>query len=293
LEIYNNLTVEDVMKEGVVLLRNSKRGGYKVVLPMVYIHCLNTSFQIFPTRFDVVFKKQWHWAEFEDWDCQYQLIKNNTCLWLNNLLKDFQTDLGTLFNCKNQNREKLIQLSEIQSIAYEAAQFLKTKITASPQKEILSNLGTIPEKDFKFYSFRCATGNPSVDSRIFYEATPNDKIQKPWMVCRQYKHSVRDNLKLSGSDITEFFLDWKSRVCGHYDQYRCFYVVITNTIVSDDDIEMVSKYPEMSLICKKNFGKYCPLSFSIYSIFDDDPNQTKEGHFELVSPVEKKNPKKK
>eukprot|EP01124_Arcella_intermedia_P021706 TRINITY_DN308_c0_g2_i13.p1 TRINITY_DN308_c0_g2~~TRINITY_DN308_c0_g2_i13.p1 ORF type:complete len:781 (-),score=117.95 TRINITY_DN308_c0_g2_i13:15-2357(-) len=302
LELYNDVTIEDIMKKGVILLRSSKRGGFKVVLPMVYIHCLNISFNIFPILFEQVFKKPWDWQDFENWDCDYQLIKNNTCFWLSNMtfglkpnknnkkplfvLPKIRTTLGTLFNCKNIHQEKEIQLCEIRSVALEKKQFL-AKSMQKPQILIDTNIGQIEQQDFKYYSFRCLAGNPSVDARVFYEATSNDKNQKPWMVCRQFKHRMNNETKMSFEQILSNYRAWSENTTPYFDSYRCFYVLITNQQVDDSVIDQVTKrLPEMSVVYYQEFGKYCPLTFSLYSIFDDDKDQVKEEmHHVLTTPI--------
>jgi len=105
------VTIEDVMKEGVIFIIPSAfhDGSYKVILPLVFLHCLNSKYAIFPYRLDEIFEKNWVWESFKEWDCKYQHIKNNSWFWLSKLpnIQNFHTNLGTLYSCKHpDSRDK-------------------------------------------------------------------------------------------------------------------------------------------------------------------------------------------
>jgi hypothetical protein len=279
------------MKEGVIFIIPSAfhDGSFKVILPLVFLHCLNSKYAIFPYRLDEIFEKNWEWKSFEEWDCKYQLIKNNAWLWLSRLanIQNFRTDLGTLYSCKHpDSRYKQLSLCDILDIAQETEHFLKKDInkTNLPQNTISTNLGQISKEYFIRFSFRCCAGNPSVDSRVYYKELQNDEIQKPWMICKQYKHSVK-NTKLSLEKMNKAYFAWEKRIDGYIDYYRCFYVLITNQFIDQNDIDEFEKRKSVAVVCRNNFGSYCPIGFSVYSIFDDDPYQLEEEMLTAVDEI--------
>jgi hypothetical protein len=285
-----DITIEDVMKEGVIFVipTGNDAKSYKVFLPLVFIHCLNMAFGIFNLRFDEVVKKDWNWKSFEEWDCKYQLIKNNSWLWLSELpTLEHRTDLSTLYACDHiDSRNKQLLLCEILDVAYEKKTFLvkDTENPGSPQGTILTDIGEIPSASFTSYSFRCCTNNPSVDCRVFHQPQKNDKVQKPWLICKQYKHSGT-GAKLSLDKMNKSYIQWDKRMRNFFPTYRCFYVLITNQPIEEDDLKQFTNRFCVSVVCKNNFGSYCALGFSVYSVFDDDLNQQEEEMFIGVNEI--------
>jgi len=277
MKLFNDRTIEDIMKVGIVFLSPTKNEGlYHIVIPLVILHCWNITWNFFPVSFDLPLKKNWNWSSFETWDCAYQLIKNNTCYWLTLLPINFKTDLARLYNSKSGWKENQIQLCEIRSTVQEQKQFL-VKSRIAPEETILTNLGSIQCSEFVHYSFRCLTGNPAVDCRTFHLPHWTDHKHKPWMICKQYKHSINSNANISKETIDSAYKDWIDRISVDQIKYRCVFVFITNQKIEASLIEEYAmQKPLLIIICKSNFGEYCPITFSAYSIFDDDKDQEEE-----------------
>lgn len=273
-------TIEDIVKTGIVFIsptQNDDTGYYYFVIPLIILYCWNITWKIFPVSLDLLLKKDWDWKSFESWDCSYQLVKNNSCYWLTQISDNFKANLALLYNSMGELKHQQIHLCEMKDLVVEGKQFLKADGESHPENIITTTSGmTINSSDFVFYSFRCLTGNPSVDGRTFHLPHESDKNEKAWMICKQYKHSTQ-NKKISVDTINNSLTDWKKRIRNYEENFRCVLVIVTNERMTAQEIEeFQQKEPNLIINCLSNFGYYCPITFSAYSIFDDDEDQTVE-----------------
>jgi hypothetical protein len=96
--------------------------------------------------------------------------------------------------------------------------------------------GRIYPQDYYKYSFECAAGNPSVDTRVFRKAVDGGL---PWMVVKQLKHTTATKSQMSSEQINHYYAKFKERWAGLTHLYRMLYILVTNRQVSTTDSKAV------------------------------------------------------
>lgn len=145
--------------------------------------------------------------------------------------------------------------------------FIETKVTALISNALIfQEFGVIAKKDFFKYSFRCAKGNPSVDSRVYREAADGGL---PWLIVKQDKHSIADSY-ISKEKIIEMYEKFKSRSKIFESQYRILYIVVTSRPVKSEDIaSLANSYNDIGVLGKDQLEEYVSLSLGSYTVFND------------------------
>jgi hypothetical protein len=184
------ITIEDIMKEGVIFLKNvsgSLQAGYYIVIPQIILHMLNCRYNFIPLNLLEPLEGVWNWKKFENFESKLEAVKSTI------MSKVYDTtSFGGYYWIEGKRESDVFSLLTLE-VATELHQFLpKEGGVAQVPHTILTDKGAITGDDIYKYSFLCAPGTPSADSRVFRKANPDDMNQTPWMIVKQMKHSTSD-----------------------------------------------------------------------------------------------------
>jgi len=280
-QVNDNLTIEDIQKNGVIFLQpigSSDTDTFYVVIPLIILDRLNTAFFIWNeiSLLDPL-KGVWNWNRFEEWECVFELIKNNAAVWAESI----DSPVSFFYTSASQRADEQWTLCQMEAVVHEQHQFLAEG--AQPTEIIKISSGrTIKGEDLTKYSFRCAPGNPLVDSRVFRNGK-NSGL--PWMICKQTKHSIETKNSLSLTQLEKAYEKFKVKMEPYWNSYCVFYVLITNRTMSIEDTnKFIVTHHNVCIINKKNFTEYYPTTFSSYSIFDDIDEDDEDHPKNIIRP---------
>jgi hypothetical protein len=154
--------------------------------------------------------------------------------------------------------------------------------------ELQDNHTILPPDYFK-YSFLCASGNPSIDTRVFRHAADH---KQPYMIVKQLKHSTANKPKISAEKIMKHYDRFKDRRKHLMEDFRLVYILITNREVTQQHMKEINEHqgscicaffiPDIysllgiGLVCQHNLEAYVSVSFSSFAVLDNYTTDEKE-----------------
>jgi len=115
------------------------------------------------------------------------------------------------------------------------------------------------------FSFRCAAGTSSAESRVFRASTDG---KNPWMIVKQSKHTTTETA-LSFTYCSRIYEEFKQTTASFYQKYRVIYIIVSNRPCKEYELEeFYSQHTGAAVICKPNIDQYVSMGFGSFLIFD-------------------------
>lgn len=258
-----------------------------MVTGAIYVICINSSFRIiwppivasmlsdslYLFEIDILFpvKAEWNWKVFEEHEPYIDAVKTNLLISAGYT----EIEISKLYSefCSPPLKSKRVQLQNL-TVAKETSQFLPMR-----SYTISSDKGNFrfDDDDLYKYSFLCQNGNPSIDSHVFRKCSSDETNDlRPWMICKQTKHSIESST-LTGDYLEGEFKKWQKFREPFNNKFRVPYILFSNRNCSRMDVEsFVNKHAGVMVICRANLNSYLPTVLSCFAYFDDVESVLKE-----------------
>lgn len=269
-------TIEDYMIEGIVLLKPSTTDGeYYIVIPLILLSMLNSQTVHIPFNVIEPLSSVWDWKKFESFEASFELYKNNLFC-----SAGFETSsFGGYYGISGNREPDEFVLQPMKDFVEEKHHFLCKDPTPEAVEKldktqiITKDNRTILPPDYFKYSFLCASGNPSIDTRVFRQAVDH---KQPYMIVKQLKHSTANKPKISAEKIMKHYDRFKDRRKHLVKDFRLVYILITNREITQQHMKEINEHQGIGLVCQHNLEAYVSVSFSSFAVLDNYTTDEKE-----------------
>jgi len=256
----HQLSWESLMIRGsIYVIPEPSTNNFRISFPPIVASMLSDAMYLF--EFDLLqpIKTEWNWKKFELMEPIIDAAKTNIFVDAGYDEIEFAKFYGSV-NSMYLDGIKM-KLQKV-TVANELHQFLpKNKISNNLVESDQGNFGSTDDRLCK-YSFLCAPGNPSIDSRIYRKVPSKDNLL---MICKQTKHTIASS-ELTFEYLKSQYERWRKYRIPFEDEFFVVYVLFSNRNCSEWEIQkFLLECKTAVIICKVNLEKYLPSVLACYA----------------------------